>query len=614
MAPSVPALVVHSAVIELGRAARKGLRAFTWLTLLAAILSLLGRVLENFLVYPAAWNVPALPIVGLAACSFIAKWIDYSLSWMSTDIFRITDELEKDNEVQLRPRFFFSTSMHLRLKPNQYFFNYPILYVGFSAKFAESIGSVFSVKEPADETGRPISKAGRPRWFTFFSVDPKHFMSARYGFEEKARRFLRLQNVDDSAYPHIYVVTAPSFIWWSFNPVTYYYIYEEDFKLAYTILEVNNTFQESHAYLLPRNDSVVEEGKNEKYLYTHIFEKDFHISPFNRRTGAYKVDILDPVKEERFDIKVSLLDDNGKRRMTVQTKSLGESLDILAATWVDVVRMVFMWALCGFLVVPRTFKECWRIFKSKKTEIYERPEPYHNSQARPPSQLEENCQQIFLQFLQSRINDYATPVSVKVTLPRTDVGVEPKIFNFEPQTPKTVSSDKGTHSLDLDLKVTSNIFWSKVMSKVTFSEFHKSELADLHAEMRSIQVSDWKLLADILDTQKRPDEPTRSSARPSLFTALRSFWRRQTFIFTPILFQWLHGDALETSPIYFYYRLESASLKARPFQEQIPSQDFISYSAAMVGVTGQMLKDASYRQALNLLKTLGCDLEWLPSQ
>ncbi|KAK6346482.1 hypothetical protein TWF696_006612 [Orbilia brochopaga] len=610
----VPALILHSAMTELGHIGRKGLRAFASVTMLVAIVGLLNRIAMVRDALPSSCNTITVPIVGLAACSFIAKWIDYSLSWMSTDTFEIEEALEKDNEAQLRPRFFFSTSMHLRLKPNQYFFNYPILYVGFSAKFAESIGSIFSIKESAEEKESSSRKAGRrPTWFTFFSVNPKDFMSARYGFEEKARRFLRLQDVDDSIYPHIYIVTAPSFIWWSFNPVTYYYIYDKNFELAHTILEVNNTFQESHAYLLPRKNFTADEQQSENYLYTHSFKKDFHISPFNRRTGAYKVGVLDPVREGRFDIKVSLLDDDGKRRMTVQTKSLGESLDILTATWVDVVRMVFMWALCGFLVVPRTFKECWRIFKSKNTEIYERPEPHHTSKARHPSKLEGRCQKLFLQFLQSRINNYTVPVKVNVVLPRTDVGVEPTVYELKPHATKAVSMDKSTR-LDLDVEVTSHIFWSRALSNITFSELHESELAELQSEMRSIRVSNWNLLIDILDTHKRSDEPTETTARRSLFFGLRAFWHWRMFVFTPMVFQWLHGGALETSPIYLFYRLESPTLHFHPLQEPIPVQDFASYRTAMTGVTIQMLKDASYRQALKILKTLGCNLEWLPSQ
>ncbi|KAJ6256255.1 hypothetical protein Dda_9090 [Drechslerella dactyloides] len=616
MATPISPLIAHSIVACLGRAARKAIRAIAWTTFAAAILALLSRVTlirEALGKGSLPGNIALLPIVRLVAWSIIAKAADYLLSWMSTDTFQILERLEKANEAKLRPRFFFSTSMHLRLTPNQYFFNYPILYVGFSAKFAESVGSVFSVKKSADEVENPAAKTQRQTWFTFFSVDPKHFMSARHGFEEKARNFLRLQGVNDSVYPHIYVVTAPSFVCWSFNPVTYYYIYDEDMELAYTILEVKNTFQESHAYLLPRKGSKTNEKENERYLYTHTFRKDFHISPFNQRTGAYRVDVLDPVQKGRFDMKVSLLEDSGKRRMTVHTKSRGESLDILAATWVDVVRMVFMWALCGFLVVPRTFKECWRIFKSRNTEIYERPEPLSTSKARPASQLEEQCQRVFLQFLRSRVDNYTVPIKVNVMLPRTDVGVEPTVYEFKRQITKGDTAD-GSALINLDIEISSHIFWSKALSKVTISELRESELAELQAEMRSVRVSDWDLLTDILDTHKGSGEPMESTARMSLFFGLRTFWGQRMFIVTPILFQWLHGGALETSPIYLYYRLESPSLYDRSRQTQIPLQNFGSYRSAMGGVTGQMLKSASYHAALSTLKRLGCDLEWLPTQ
>ncbi|KAF3931626.1 hypothetical protein ABW20_dc0103245 [Dactylellina cionopaga] len=348
-------LIVHSISTQMLRVAKATIRILILSSVSTGLLELFCKFepirgifsklidlkipyVKGILVFLTGLEVSSSVAFGLLAAGFLLKWVELFIDWSGTDYFDLREQLDKAKEASFRPRFFFSTTRHLRLNPNSYFFQYPILYVGFTTRFVSSVGSIFSVKESMNEV-EYLSKNPRrkPNWFTFFSVDPKNFMSSRFGLDEKARRFLRLNDIDDTLFPHIYVVTAPSFLWWTFNPITYYYVYDENLDLCYTILEVSNTFQESHAYLLPRKGSPV---KNDKFHYTYAFPKSFHISPFNKRAGEYEVDILDPIAAGRFDIKIALLDEAGKRRMTVQTLSLGKLLDILEATWVDVVKML----------------------------------------------------------------------------------------------------------------------------------------------------------------------------------------------------------------------------------------------------------------------------------
>ncbi|EWC46380.1 hypothetical protein DRE_04323 [Drechslerella stenobrocha 248] len=543
-------------------------------------------------------------MIGLITCAVLLKWLEVVVNWAATDVFQLKEELSRASESSMSPIFFLSDTGHLRLSPNKFYFHYPILYVGFSAKFTGSIGSFFSVKPSADE----VESDPRRWWFTFFSVDPANFMSKRHGFEEKVRRFLRLQGVDDAGYPHIYVVTAPSFIRWAFNPVTYYYVYDEAFELAYTILEVSSTFHESHAYLLPRSGPGVVSTRD-NYLYSCRFEKNFHISPFNKRAGAYKVDIVDPVQERRFDIKVTLLNEEGKRRMVVHTRSMEEPLEMLDAKWKDVIRMVLGWALCGFMVVLRTLWQCGRIFRMSNTEINERPEPLTTSKARAPSGAELKSQRVFLQYLQKCIDAYSVPVRVKIRLPRADIGDLPPSYDLVQRADGT-AVDVDIAFLDVDIDVRSHAFWYNILSRTSFLELHESELA-LQPAMRSVNVSDWELLIDILNTQ--PELSGKNAT--SELSGLCSAWTKAVFSFHSLLFRRLHGGALEASPIYLYYKQRIPTDFVPPSSlGHFPVQDFAAYCSTIAAVVIVMLKAASFRLVLRIVKCLGWNLEWLPKQ
>ena len=73
--------------------------------------------------------------------------------------------------------------------------------------------------------------------------------------------------------------TFPRIIGYVFNPVCFWYCYDED-KLIAIICAVNNTFGESHNYVIK-----LEEDKT-----TYTLPKEFHVSPFYDINGKYKFD------------------------------------------------------------------------------------------------------------------------------------------------------------------------------------------------------------------------------------------------------------------------------------------------------------------------------------
>ncbi|TKA63706.1 hypothetical protein B0A55_10384, partial [Friedmanniomyces simplex] len=150
----------------------------------------------------------------------------------------------------------------------------------------------------------------QPGWF---HVDSADFLDRGHEgstLAEKLNAYLHTQGVTDRDYAFAYLVTAPRFLGYSFNPVSFWYLYDSDTELKYMILEVNNTFDERRMYLLKGGEVKGEEmddgsdrpfngaGKTSKQLvFTDSWTKDFHVSPFNSRKGSYSLRATDPLAE-----------------------------------------------------------------------------------------------------------------------------------------------------------------------------------------------------------------------------------------------------------------------------------------------------------------------------
>ncbi len=71
----------------------------------------------------------------------------------------------------------------------------------------------------------------------------------------------------------ICILTHLTYFGYCFNPVSFYYCYDEQDQLAYIVSEINNTpWNERHCYVTRIQD--------DKPMIVDSFEKEFHVSPF----------------------------------------------------------------------------------------------------------------------------------------------------------------------------------------------------------------------------------------------------------------------------------------------------------------------------------------------
>lgn len=123
------------------------------------------------------------------------------------------------------------------------------------------------------------------------------------------------------------MLTLPRYFGYSFNPVTFYYCFEEDGALAAIVAEITNTpWKERHAYVL---DLARDEGRGHAHRWR--FAKDFHVSPFLPMELAYDWRFTDPaaalvVHMEDHDAKSCVFDATMTlRRTEISTASLASA-------------------------------------------------------------------------------------------------------------------------------------------------------------------------------------------------------------------------------------------------------------------------------------------------
>ena len=150
---------------------------------------------------------------------------------------------------------------HKRFYPKANKFRYSGFYIKFSIDSLQTLKSlVFSVN--------------RFNLFSFYEKD--HGYRDGSPINKWARDTLAKAGVTDFD-DKIFLQTFPRVLGYVFNPVSFWYCYKQE-ELIAVICEVNNTFGESHSYVIKNQNNNV------------TLPKEFHVSPFYDIKGDYEFD------------------------------------------------------------------------------------------------------------------------------------------------------------------------------------------------------------------------------------------------------------------------------------------------------------------------------------
>ena len=194
-------------------------------------------------------------------------------------------------------------------------------------------------------------------------------------------------------YPLAYLITAPRFLGYSFNPVSFWYLYSKEMHLKAMILEVNNTFDERRMYFLKKSQKTgkVNGEDNNCINFTVKWPKDFHVSPFNSRKGSYSLMAHDPFSHDSdfsVDNTVTLSSSKGHSKIVARLYSAEAPLDPLKMTPLQKLSFIGSWWWVGFVTYPRIVKEATKLFFHRKLHVWFRPEVLKSSIGRKETDRE----------------------------------------------------------------------------------------------------------------------------------------------------------------------------------------------------------------------------------
>ncbi|WP_051311166.1 DUF1365 domain-containing protein [Zooshikella ganghwensis] len=226
---------------------------------------------------------------------------------------------------------FKSNVMHQRFLPVNYKFNYSVFNIAVDVLQLEKAHSqcrFFSIDR-----------------FNLFSFYPKD-VGPRDGSNLAAWIKTLLHKHQLFFKPHrIILLCFPRVLGYSFNPLANWYCFDEQNNLRAIVLEVSNTFNENHCYVIsPKHD-------NFKSTISAKRAKDFHVSPFLAMDMHYEFR-LSPFNDKLFTIiktyqhqTLMLLATQHSHRIPANNKQLIKLfLSIPLMTW-KVITMIHWHAL-----------------------------------------------------------------------------------------------------------------------------------------------------------------------------------------------------------------------------------------------------------------------------
>jgi DUF1365 family protein len=416
---------------------------------------------------------------------------------------------QKIDESILPPLLIRSRTTHTRMFPKKHSFSYSYLFVGVPIGIKGSVGGVLSVD------------SAKPAWFDIRSMDYLDRSSTQYTLGEKLKQYLRSQGVSENDYEFAYLVTAPRFLGYSFNPVSFWYLYDEDTNLKYMALEVNNTFDERRMYLLKAGggaaalddfDSEATTNGNgasaRTVVFTNSWSKDFHVSPFNSRAGSYSLRAVDPLASlERtglvqIDNTIVLKSSEHHPKIIARVFSTDAPLEPSKITTFQLSSFIATWWWVGLATLPRIIWEAQKLFFKNKLQVYYRPEVTAKSIGRTYTDDEWDLEELFRTLLGHVVEQSRDPLRLIYEPAHHQLG-EKLVWHspsykttthsnpHHPANPRSRTSNSAANATSskpdptLTIKVLTPAFYTRLLHYSTLSSALTSEALCPHEKART---------------------------------------------------------------------------------------------------------------------------------
>ncbi|KAI0776762.1 hypothetical protein BD413DRAFT_610350 [Trametes elegans] len=191
-----------------------------------------------------------------------------------------------------------------------------------------------------------------------------------------------------------WMLTMPSYVGFEgINPLTVYFCYDAPGALAWVVLEIHNTFGEKHVHVLePGADEDAQEDCPPGFDHTWTFARDFHVSPFNDRSGFYTISVAVPpaphspallAAPPRPKIRIHLHTASASASSPAAKPALGP-LKLTAGLYTrravplttpNLLRALARYPFALLLSFARILYHAWILHYVKRLDVFPRPDP-----------------------------------------------------------------------------------------------------------------------------------------------------------------------------------------------------------------------------------------------
>jgi len=177
-----------------------------------------------------------------------------------------------------RPGIYLGTLSHRRFTPARHEFDVPLFMVLLDI---DRIPAMMSVSR--------VASTNRFNWASFDDRD--HFGDPSLPMRRRLELDAAANGVTIPEGP-IYLLTHLRYLGYAFNPVSFFYCYDREERLAAVLAEVNNTFGETRNYWLTAENEIAG-GRLRRFRA----EKAMHVSPFMPMDMEYTFGFSEPGDE-----------------------------------------------------------------------------------------------------------------------------------------------------------------------------------------------------------------------------------------------------------------------------------------------------------------------------
>ena len=251
----------------------------------------------------------------------------------------------------MKSQIYIGKFMHSRLEPVKHTFIYPFYFYSFD------------LSELA-ELDRSLNLFGYNKIKPVAIHDRDYLGDSNDSIYTKAISFLQQKGCNASI-DSIKLITVARYLNYVFNPVNFFYCYNSDGKLRYIISEINNTYGETHLYILDRPLDPLPNFQS-RYIVT----KEFFVSPFNDLKGDYEFNFSP--RSENIDIRIDILRDN---RKVFLSRLWGQGIPLNSS---NLIRTLIKYPISALLAMPRITWQAFLLKDWKHLKPYLKPKATSN--------------------------------------------------------------------------------------------------------------------------------------------------------------------------------------------------------------------------------------------